>query len=963
MQSIFIPGVNLINRLKYPQKFGLVAAFITFFIIALLLGLVWGLNRGIEFTEKQRIGLIYINQIKDILQDITTHRGLVNGYLSGDKTLKNIIDERKTSINREIAEIERINRKYNNIFKSSEDLKKITDRWNELEKSAISLTPEESFEAHTYIIERIIDLIEDLGDNSNLTMEPEKDKFYLSRLIRRFIPEFINSLGQVRGIGTGILIKKQKTDEERREIATNIAFSEFFLNSINGSTKTALKENPASMHTLKKFIDDLNESTQKFFTVTQDHVIKNKTQAINPDEYFELGTGALRSAFMFYDISIITLNDLLRKRVENLKAIRLLIILPTLLAILGLAYVFTCLSLSITNAVNYLKDIAKKVAGGNLQTKSELNTRDELKNLSESINEMIFNLRTLINREEITRNIVLGAIETRTTEETMKNIVVNTGKVFNANRCFFVEYNSENNTYLPIESHNSYIASLHVSDVTGMQLSSEDMQPFTDFLFTQQKTLAVDDVSTLNVPENSKLLLEKSKIKSFMAAPILYASKPIGILIVEAVAGEPKSYKQEEIDLMDSISRQTSILLNQSRLKDEIIRLNEELKSSLNAEKTLRKVTSEARTISTHEEVDTYMLEQLQNMFNTDKVFHLHVSDHNVLEFPGKKYFIRKEDASEIIPGLNEIIYSNDIKTDIKNEKLKALLKEKDVCSFIVYPTLKKFPGSEEPGLIELTMITNSKPKEWTDEEKNLFKLIMDTISIVTLETIQRQELEETRKTFIATLVHDLRSPLLAEQKALEYLLSPKAKMEKEPFNEYLREMYKTNEELLKLVNNLVAVYHYESGRAELNKTQENISMVIQEAAQSLKYLADSQGSEISIDIQKDLPMVSIDRGEINRVLTNLIANAIKHNPKGTAIVINAIKPDNCIQVSVKDNGSGIPKEIIPEIFQRYPIKKREIGSGLGLYISKQIVEAHHGRIWFETEEGKGTTFYFTLPV
>ena len=97
--------------------------------------------------------------------------------------------------------------------------------------------------------------------------------------------------------------------------------------------------------------------------------------------------------------------------------------------------------------------------------------------------------------------------------------------------------------------------------------------------------------------------------------------------------------------------------------------------------------------------------------------------------------------------------------------------------------------------------------------------------------------------------------------------------------------------------------------------------------------------------------------------MSNLLSNAVKHNKKGTEISVSAKQVDNSIEISVHDNGKGIPEDERPKIFQQYPSSKRKIATGLGLYIVKQIIDLHNGKIWFETEEGEGTTFYFTLPV
>jgi len=221
----------------------------------------------------------------------------------------------------------------------------------------------------------------------------------------------------------------------------------------------------------------------------------------------------------------------------------------------------------------------------------------------------------------------------------------------------------------------------------------------------------------------------------------------------------------------------------------------------------------------------------------------------------------------------------------------------------------------------------------------------------------------QTRNVFIATLAHDLKSPLLSEQVALEYLLFTDDGITEEQFKNYMKYIYNTNKGLLSLVDNLTTVYYYETGRAQLNKSNEQVGEIVEESIQSVKYLADEHSCIISSYIQQGLPGVTVDRIEINRVLINLITNAVKHNPEGTTVNVSAEKVDHCVKVSVQDNGRGISQEIIPEIFQRYPLRRTKIGTGLGLYIAKQIVEAHCGKIWFKTAEGEGTTFYFTLPL
>ncbi|HBH17376.1 MAG TPA: hypothetical protein DDX14_00245, partial [Cyanobacteria bacterium UBA9579] len=328
-----------------------------------------------------------------------------------------------------------------------------------------------------------------------------------------------------------------------------------------------------------------------------------------------------------------------------------------------------------------------------------------------------------------------------------------------------------------------------------------------------------------------------------------------------------------------------------------------------------------------------------------------------------KQVLLSAESTVELKPYPTQAIIIYDVAEEIQNTALREYLLSNKIQAIMLYPSAKKAYELLEESVTGTTLITSETPRKWTSDEVDLFKLMIDTVSIIFFEQAQRQELDETRRTFIATLTHDLRSPIIAEQKAIEFITSRDLSTELRNYIEYMQDIYSTNEELLRIVNNMLSVYHYESGKIALTLQAGNIQDTIEAAVRSLKHFAKSQESDITMDIQPDLPLVMMDQTEINRVLVNLISNAIKHNKKGTQIIVAAKKADNEVQVSVSDNGRGIPEESKPKIFQRYPTTKREIGSGLGLYLSKQIIEEHDGRIWFESEVDKGTTFYFSLPV
>ncbi len=229
-----------------------------------------------------------------------------------------------------------------------------------------------------------------------------------------------------------------------------------------------------------------------------------------------------------------------------------------------------------------------------------------------------------------------------------------------------------------------------------------------------------------------------------------------------------------------------------------------------------------------------------------------------------------------------------------------------------------------------------------------------------------QKEMERLREDFIATLTHDLRTPSLASIQTLEYFLNGKLGSLNEKQSMLLATMKKSHEDMLGLVNTLLEVYKYESGHLKLIKTPFNFEQLLEECINQVKPLAEAKNQHIEkIFTNLDSADIVADRNEIRRVIINLLGNAVKYTPSGGQIEIRAEIDDKDLRFAVKDNGEGIFKKDIPLLFKRFSQgtqAKRSISTGLGLYLSKQIIDAHGGKIWLESDKNKGSEFFFLLP-
>lgn len=242
------------------------------------------------------------------------------------------------------------------------------------------------------------------------------------------------------------------------------------------------------------------------------------------------------------------------------------------------------------------------------------------------------------------------------------------------------------------------------------------------------------------------------------------------------------------------------------------------------------------------------------------------------------------------------------------------------------------------------------------------FNEMADTI----LEDINKREaVENLRKELIANVSHDLRTPLSVIHGYIETLFIKGENLEKEDREQYLQTALRSTEKLEQLVNELFELSKLEAEQVQLQKEPFPISELIQDVTHKYQILAQDKGITLKPIICKDLTVVNADIALIERVLQNLIDNALKFTSEGGTITVEIKKLDNEVEVSVSDTGTGISEEEIPFIFDRFRQARHnhtQKGSGLGLAIVKKILELHNSTIQLTSQLNKGTAFSFQLP-
>lgn len=325
--------------------------------------------------------------------------------------------------------------------------------------------------------------------------------------------------------------------------------------------------------------------------------------------------------------------------------------------------------------------------------------------------------------------------------------------------------------------------------------------------------------------------------------------------------------------------------------------------------------------------------------------------------------------ALEILNLEEQSVVGRIISTDLFNKEVK-LRNIVQVFFPILSPSYRFIPQKTRyPQIVELTI---KEPKETT------LKIVTIPLSAgevnfgflkIIFDISREKAISKNKSEFISITAHQLRTPLAAIKWAIKMLMDGDVGEINEKQRELLRKGYESNERLVRLVNDLLNVARIEEGRFGYQfKMIDYVNLARQIVSESEIEAKEKNVSLKFMESSELIPQVLIDSSKIALVLQNIIANAINYSNSGDEVKFFVALKGDYIQTAVSDKGLGIPEEQKPRIFSKFfravnVIHHQTVGTGLGLFIAKNVILRHGGNIWFDSEEGKGTTFYFTIPV
>jgi signal transduction histidine kinase/DNA-binding response OmpR family regulator len=332
----------------------------------------------------------------------------------------------------------------------------------------------------------------------------------------------------------------------------------------------------------------------------------------------------------------------------------------------------------------------------------------------------------------------------------------------------------------------------------------------------------------------------------------------------------------------------------------------------------------------------------------------------------------RSPDSASSIFG-DRLFYEPCIEENVEACAGLKTLKREGARSFIEVPVRAQ---NDALGIIQLASRT---PRKFHPEEVNLLVTIGNQMGLAIQkaqlydetkrQAVELDKLNKMQADFTAMIAHDLRSPLMSITGATEVMMNGIFGEVNDEQKKWLAKILANGSSLVNLVSDFLDVSKLEAGYVNINAEATDLGQLLQNSLDNYLILAQNKNITVKKIIHPSIPAVHADARRLDQVLGNLITNAIKFTSEGGDIEVAAARADaREAKVWVKDNGAGIPAEEIDQLFNKYRQGSNindcgRKGTGLGLVICKMIVEAHGGKIWVDSEVGKGSTFFFSLPL
>ena len=457
-------------------------------------------------------------------------------------------------------------------------------------------------------------------------------------------------------------------------------------------------------------------------------------------------------------------------------------------------------------------------------------------------------------------------------------------------------------------------------------------------------------------------------VRSVVTTPILVAGQLAGTLSLNQ-ATAPRDWTTDEVRLVEAVARELRVAIETARLFQARKGENERLIALQRAAATLAARTDpkEVFDMILHSVVQL-LGEGSASLYIWDEAtatLRLAENVNVTADIPGSRTLRPGQGVVGRVFVTREPLIVNDYQ---RWEGRTAVGEAKGLRASVAVPLML---SGRALGVLS---IRSYGPKEYTEDDARVLSLFGDqaAAALATVEAFGRQRqaveqlerLNRAKSEFVSIVSHEFRTPLTGIQGFSEMMRDESLTLDE--MREYAGDINKDAQRLNRMINEMLDLDRMESGRMTLHPERIDLNAVVEDVVDRVR--PNAPNHTLTLDLQRDLPPISADRDRMTQVASNLLNNAVKYSPTGGRVTVATRADGSQLRLEVRDEGLGIPKEALETIFERYSrvdsVATKDIqGTGLGLPIVRQIVQLHGGKVWAESELGRGSVFHVVLPL
>ena len=910
MNKYFVPAVNLLNRLSYPRKFGLIGLLLALPLGLVTFFLVREINRSIAFSAKEHLGTEYLRHVQQFAADLRDHRGLI----WADLVQRSTVDELKqveVRLKRDIESIDAVDAALGELLQTTPRWAAIKDKWSSMDGIRETASPVDPENHHTDLIGDLLSLMSQVGDQSNLILDPDLDSYYLMDLTVNHLPLLTEQIGQARGLNSRLAGEKSVISLDQFQSQRLARAIELGRERLKHHFDVAFREtSDTALSTLlgpslQRSLDD----TDVFLGLISKLPDTNIATPASPDLVWQQGTSTLEGYQELYSLTVKALDQRVQARIAVLKQRRFMVMSVTVPCMLLTLYLFAGFYMAVKRTIDQLDEATQRLVGGQSDDfKINVDTQDELGQVTRSFGALAARLRTecisLKNSQRRLNAILDGATDA------------------------IVAIDEQGN----IESVNS---------------STERL-----FGHTPGELLGKNVKMLMPDPYQSG---HDGYLRNYLATG---QRNVIGI--GREVVGLRRDGSTFHIDL--SVSE---VKLDDRRIFTGFVRDISDRKLAVQELATANAKFARVLDASTQISIISTDVDGLITVFNTGAQNLLGYSAAELIGIETPRVFHVLE---EVVARGEEL--SREFGYPVEGFEVFVAYARQGRFDRREWTYVRKDGGRFTVSLV-VTAVNDATGKIvgflGVAEDITLRK---ETERHLQAARDSAEQVARAKGEFLANMSHEIRTPMNGIIGMTDLVLDTSLTAEQQ---EYLEIVKSSGNSLLRIINDILDFSKIEAGKLELDPHPFRLRDLLGDTMKTLAIRAHEKELELLWQTTSNVPDGLIgDAGRLRQILVNLVGNAIKFTEAGEVSVLVELvsRSDAMVQLrfSVRDTGIGIPKDKVTQIFDAFSQADASTtraygGTGLGLSISRQLVLLMGGDLTMESEEGKGSTFRFEIEL